>query len=410
MIGYTASWVLPISEPPIRQGWVAVDGGRIVARGTAVERPAGVSWSERGDAVLMPGLVNAHTHLELSHLRGVISPAPDFLSWVRPLIARRGQDDPNDPTRMAAVSAAIEGGLADARRFGTALVGDIGNSLASFEPLSRSPLAGVVFLELLGFNVPDPKRLVASAAERIGALAQTATARLSIAAHAPYSVAPALYGEIRKLAERSLRQPYSVHLAESPEEVEFVRSGLGPWRAMLEQIGVWNAEWQPPRTSPAEYLDREGFLSSHTVAAHGVQMSDADLRLLRARGTTLVTCPRSNHYVGVGWPPVERFFASGVRVAVGTDSLASVEDLNLFSELAALRRLAPSVSAGRLLESATRVGAEALGFGADYGTLDPGRRAEIVAVQLPGGLERAADVEEYLVSGIAPDRVTWLPC
>ena len=125
----------------------------------------------------------------------------------------------------------------------------------------------------------------------------------------------------------------------------------------------------------------------------------------KSRGTTLVTCPRSNEYVGVGDPPVERFYRSGVPVAIGTDSLASNDDLNLFSELAALRRLAPSVPAASLLESATVNGARALGFESETGTIEPGRDASLIAVDLPSTV---VDVEEYLVSGIAPDRVRWV--
>ena len=118
-----------------------------------------------------------------------------------------------------------------------------------------------------------------------------------------------------------------------------------------------------------------------------------------------MTCPRSNMWTGAGTPPIERFYASGVRVAIGTDSLASVVDLNLFAELAAVRRLAPGVPAARILESATLQGADALGFAADYGSIEPGKRADLIAVRIPRGLE---DVEEYLLRGIEPDAIQWL--
>jgi cytosine/adenosine deaminase-related metal-dependent hydrolase len=119
-----------------------------------------------------------------------------------------------------------------------------------------------------------------------------------------------------------------------------------------------------------------------------------------------VTCPRSNQWTGAGVPPIDEFYASGVRVAIGTDSLASVPDLNPFAELSAVRRLAPHVPAAMLLSSATRHGAAALGFAADYGTIEPGKLADLIAVRLP---DRVDDVEEYLVGGIEPDQVSWLP-
>jgi aminodeoxyfutalosine deaminase len=119
----------------------------------------------------------------------------------------------------------------------------------------------------------------------------------------------------------------------------------------------------------------------------------------------VVTCPRSNRWTGAGTPPIERFYASGVRVAIGTDSLASVEDLNLFAEMATVHRLAPAVPAGRILASATRDGAVALGFADDYGTIEPGKRADLIAVAVPTGIE---DVEQYLLSGIEPQAIRWL--
>ena len=141
---------------------------------------------------------------------------------------------------------------------------------------------------------------------------------------------------------------------------------------------------------------------SHSVFALPFALTGA---LLAKRGVTLVTCPRSNAWVGAGTPPVEAFYRSGARVAVGTDSVASVADLNLFSELAALHRIAPGVKPADLLRSATLSGAEALGFGETHGAIAPGRRAVLIAVEVPPG---TTDVEEYLVSGIEPGKVRWI--
>jgi 5-methylthioadenosine/S-adenosylhomocysteine deaminase len=152
-------------------------------------------------------------------------------------------------------------------------------------------------------------------------------------------------------------------------------------------------------------MARLGLLTSRLLAVHGTQLDDRELARLAQAGATIVACPRSNEWTGAGTPPVEAFYRSGVRVAVGTDSLASVEDLNVFRELAALRRIAPGVPASRLLESATIQGAAALGFGAEFGAISPGRRASLIGVRVPRGVE---DVEEYLVTGIEPDAVQWL--
>jgi cytosine/adenosine deaminase-related metal-dependent hydrolase len=404
LIRYRASWILPISGPPVRDGWVAVDRGRIAAFGAVGRRPPADDASDvdLGHVVVMPGLVNAHTHLELSYLRGRVSPGASFIEWIRAVIAaRREHPDPGSPD----ILASVERGIADSIGAGTAIVGDVGNTLVTFSALARSPLAAVVFYELIGFRVPDPAALVAGAIQRIEALSPTERVRASLAAHAPSSVAPLVLRAIRQALDRDPFAPCSVHLAESAEEVEFIGSAGGPWREMLEELDVWDPAWTAPGVSPVQYLDESGFLSGRVMAVHGVQMTPADLERLVARGTTLVTCPRSNEYTGAGRPPIQAFYDSGVRVAVGTDSLASTPDLNVFAELATMRRIAPGVMASLLLDSATRQGARALGFDGEYGTIEPGKRASLLAVDVGPAIE---DVEEYLVSGIQPEQVRWV--
>ena len=210
---------------------------------------------------------------------------------------------------------------------------------------------------------------------------------------------------IRQAVNRDPFAPCSIHLSESVDEVEFLQSGSGPWRRLLEDVGAWDPAWVAPGVSPVQFLDDSGFLDARLLAVHGVQMGPADSKRLVARGATLVTCPRSNGHTGAGAPPIALFYESGVRVAIGTDSLASAPDLNVFAELATMRALAPTVPAGALLDSATRQGARALGFDADYGTIESGKLARLVAVDVPAG---AGDVEEYLVSGVAPDEIRWL--
>ena len=407
MIRYHAPWILPIAEPPISDGWVVTDRGRIVAYGAygAVARRA-ASHAEShevdlGEVAVLPGLVNAHTHLELSYLRDEIPPASAFVTWIRDVMAARRQWSSTAPHILEAMDRAIE----DSTAFGTALVGDISNTLVSFNALTRSRLAGVVFFELLGFNITDGPAFVAHARGEIEALGSTDRVRASLAAHAPHTVAPLVFRALREAIDRDPFVPCSVHLSESLEEVEFIRTGGGPWRRLLEEGGFWNPGWAVPGVSPVQFLDDSGFLDARVLAVHGVQMTPADLSRLASRGATLVTCPRSNGHTGAGAPPIEDFYASGVRVAVGTDSLASAPDLSVFAELATLRALAPSVPASALLASATAEGARALGFDADYGTIEPGKRARLVAVDIPAG---EGDVEEYLVSGVHRDQIRWI--
>jgi cytosine/adenosine deaminase-related metal-dependent hydrolase len=268
-----------------------------------------------------------------------------------------------------------------------------------------SPLAAVVFYELIRFNTTDPEEVVEQAQRAIDALPISVTVRPYLAAHAPYSVAPGVFRAIKANIDPDAQERCSVHLAESREEVEFIRAGTGPWRALLEELGSWDPSWVAPGRTPVEYLDDCGFLHERLLAVHGVQMTRADLACLARRGVTLVACPRSNAHTGAGAPSIADFYDSGVRVVIGTDSLASTPDLNVFAELREMHRLAPSVPAARLLDSATRQGARALGFDDELGTIQPGKLARLIAVEIPAGV---ADVEEYLVSGIEPDQVRWL--
>jgi cytosine/adenosine deaminase-related metal-dependent hydrolase len=401
LIRYHARWVLPVASPPIGGGWVAIDRGRVVAVGHG--RPAdGADERHLGDVALMPGLVNAHTHLELSYLHDEVPPASEFVTWIRSVMAaRRQRPDP----RAADIVDAIDRAIVESRASGTAVVGDISNTLVTFEPLARSALAAIVFYELIRFNAPDPRALVDAATAEIEALVPTEWVRASLAAHGPYSVAPLVLREIREAVDREALRPCSVHLSESVEETEFIRTGLGSWRRLLEDVGAWDPAWTPPGVSPVQFLDEAGFLGANVLAVHGVQMTLDDLGRLKARGTTLVTCPRSNGHTGAGAPPIQDFYDAGVRVAIGTDSLASSPDLNVFAELATMRALAPAVPATALLESATIQGARALGFDADYGTIEPAKRARLIAVDLSPDVD---DVEEYLVSGIRPAQIRWI--
>jgi cytosine/adenosine deaminase-related metal-dependent hydrolase len=411
MTHYRAAWVCPIDCSPIKDGIVSVDAGRIAAIGAsfdsgrdrqpvsplAQDRPA---VRDLGNVALLPGLVNAHTHLELSWLRGRVPPAHQFTDWVTQLIAlRRGFEQLADPDVVTPIRAAI----GELRESGTAAVGDISNSLASVAPMAEARLDGIVFHELLGFKERDA-RLVERSREARNAVA-TSGVRTSIAPHAPYSTSPELFRAIRAAVDDSSCRITSIHLGESPQEVELLATGTGSWRSMLAAIGAWRDDWEIPRCGPVDYLDRMRFIDATTLVIHGVQLDEQALGRLAEIGATLVTCPRSNQWVGVGAPPIERFYQSGVAVAVGTDSLASVADLNLFSEIKEMRWLAPGVPASAILESATLIGARALGLDHELGSLTAGKRAEIIAVTLPDTVD---DVEEYLLSGIQPSQISWI--
>lgn len=406
-----AAWVCPIARAPVRDGWVAVRSGRIEAFGGADDAPAGAR--DLGNVALLPALVNAHTHLELSWLRGRVPPAASFVDWMKGLFVTRGGRSERPEDRH--VTDAARQAAHEMRDCGTGAVGDISNSLASVEPARAAGLRGIVFHELLGFNLTTGQSVIDTRPlRRTAAHLGGEALGVSVAPHAPYSVSPELFRAIRQEVDQSELPITSVHLAESESEVDFLRDGSGPWPGILKWVGSTRADWSPPGQSPVHYLAELGVLDNRTLVVHGVQCDDSALGVLAGLGCTLVTCPRSNQWVGVGAPPIERFYASGVKVAVGTDSLASVADLNLFAELQAMRWLAPAVAARDLLRSATQVGADALGLGSDMGSIEVGKRADLIAVRLPAELSpdtprrRAADIEEYLVGGIDPRQIAWV--
>jgi cytosine/adenosine deaminase-related metal-dependent hydrolase len=388
-----ARWVLPIHRPPIDGGWVEIASGRVARVGRGA--PPGPS-EDLGDHALLPGLVNAHAHLELSWMAGRILPSASMTEWIRALLALRREG----PAAAGAITRAMQDAVASMIRTGTVLVGDISNTLESAPLLAQSGLEAVVFHELLGFRETAPDSLVREAQERIrAARAAHPSLRFTLCAHAPYSVSPALLTAIARAVPHG---PLPIHLAESPDEVEFLRTGSGPMRRLLEDLDVWTAEWRAPGGDPIQYVASLGYLRKGTLAVHAVHVTDDGLERLRQAGGVIVTCPRSNEWVGAGPPRVARFYGAGIPVAVGTDSLASAPTLNLFDELAELRRLAPEVSAAALLDSATRQGARALGAGDRFGTLEPGKAGRVIGVAIPPG-ER--DVEEYLVSGVPESAV-----
>ena len=382
-----AGWLLPITGPPIRDGVVAISGGRVVAVGRSADPglPEG-KLRRLGDGVLLPGLVNAHCHLELSHLASLPRGGQGFVPWVEGVVASRGQH------AEAEVLAAAAAAIARVEAAGTVAIGDVSNALAHLPALAASSLRAVVFLELLAW---DPARADATLAWGEALLRERQAAvrpglELRLAAHAPHSVSPAL---LRLLVARG--GPAAIHLAESEEEAGYLADGGGAWPGFLAARGLGHVAFAPPRQSPVAYCDGLGVLHPRLVAAHGVQLEAGDRERLRARGVHVVLCPRSNESLGVGRADVPALVAAGVRLALGSDSLASSPTLDVLDDAVALRRSFPDLAKGAILRMATLGGAEALGF-EELGAVEPGRRA---ALAYAPAAAPPSDPEAFLLSG-----------
>ena len=382
-----ARWVLPIERPPVENGWIGLEGGVITALGNG--RPPAGQVTDVGDCAILPGLVNSHTHLELSWMAGRGAPARSMGEWISTLMALRRGAAPSVDAQTAAAAEA----LSHARAQGTLAFGDIGNTLVTAQVLAAARSPSVLFHELLGFLPHDADARAAEGADRIQSSVRPPVGA-GLSAHAPYSVSTGLFRAVaRETAARGLAS--SVHLGESAEEVEFLMTGRGEIAETLKALGAWDENWTAPRLDPVAYLDGIGALWRGLLVVHATQLKPPSLAILAERGCVIVSCPRSNRWVGAGDPPLDAFYGSGAVVAFGTDSLASAPNLDMFGELAAARAVS-TVPPHRLLESATRGGAVALGLDDHYGRISAGLRGPLLAVRVPGGV---ADVQEYLVGG-----------
>jgi cytosine/adenosine deaminase-related metal-dependent hydrolase len=222
-VAFRAAWVLPITAPPIAGGVITIDRGVITSVGTYDGGPV----EDLGNVAILPGLVNAHTHLELSWMRGQVAPSTSMPAWAASLMALRRTVSHEPPQPIADA-------IAEARRTGTCLVGDVTNTFATFDPLRESGMPAVLFRELLGFSVTDPASAMALALDQIAELTPVEWLRPCLVPHAPYSVSPAL---LRAIARWNGGRPLSIHLGESAQEIQFLADGTGEWRTLLESLG-----------------------------------------------------------------------------------------------------------------------------------------------------------------------------
>lgn len=388
----SARWVLPIGEPPVERGALLVGpDGRIVAVGNELDvpRPADALAEDFGEALLLPGLVNTHTHLELTGMGGG-PPEPDFAAWLRRLRAAKATRAPD------AFLAAARRGLVDCWAAGVTTVADTGDSGAVIQALAEAGGSGIAYQEVFGPHPDQRDESLAGLERQVERLGQYVggRVRIGVSPHAPYTVSGPLYAATAEFA-RWAGLPVAVHVAESAAESALLARGAGEFADAWQARGIPLPS--PLGRTPVAWLEEHGVLSERTLCIHAVRIAGPDIGRLAHAGAAVAHCPLSNRAHGHGAAPLAGLLAASLRVGLGTDSAASVGALDLLAEARAAAELA-RLSAARALSLCTLEGAGALGLEGEVGSLAPGKWGDCVVIRPQRGLTGAPPEELVLAS------------
>lgn len=421
-VTYRASWVLPVGARPIDNGCVTVRDGRITFVGSRHDLPH-TPVVDLGDAVLLPGLVNAHSHLELTAFRHALE-GLGFHDWIRTLTRLRNAVF----TRSGDVRACARAGIAEGLAKGITSYADTASMGPSvLEALRDMQVRGIVYQESFGPD-PDPFTTLEPAMRKLRQQVQelrgraTAMQRIGVSPHAPYSVNRALYKAIGLFANNE-KLPVAVHLAESADEVRFVSEGEGRFADMWRERRLDPADNRA--YSPVRLLEEAWILRLKPLVIHAVQVGDDDVQVLKRHGCTIAHCPASNARFGHGAAPYRLWTEGQLTIGIGTDSVASNNRMDVLDEarlavlMACARERSPSaLTAHRAVELCTMRGAQAIGVHDQAGTIAPGLAADLACFPLDGwGATPLRDVHDALVHGVAgrdarmtmvAGRVLWL--
>ena len=358
----SARWVVPVTSEPIQGGWVEIADGQVVAVGSGTApRPA----LDLGDVAVLPGLVNAHTHLEFSDCSDMIGfPGISLPEWIGEVVSTRHATD--EKSR----SDAIERGLSECARTGTCLVGEITTPPCSY-PSETNGMDVISFAEVLGLSSERGRERLEVARAHV-----ELNVGSGVSPHAPYSTSRETLDTCLQLA-RATHSPIAMHVAESHYERELLQTGTGPFAEALKAMGVWRHDLFPWPASPFLWLIEKLASAPRSLLIHANDLNETEIaKLAEHSQMTVVYCPRTHHFFQYEPHPVATMLSHGVRVALGTDSRASNPDLNLWREAQFLWQHRCDLDPESVLRMATLSGSEALGRN-DVGSIRPGCLAKL---------------------------------
>jgi len=423
-------WVVPVSSPPLDHGAIAIEGSRILEVGpleNIYRNHPGHLLKSFPDAVLLPGLVNVHSHLELTVLRGYLE-GLDFWRWIRTLTRTKYEVLDEDDILTSALLGAIE-----AVRAGVTTVADPMDIGASLDAVLATGLRGVLYQEVFSpkpeeseqafeslkrkmvllesrlARWPEEARLQASVLDGPGDIARRQQrVKLGVSPHALFTVSAPLFQKAVRFAQEQ-NYPICIHAAESEAETQLVKDGAGPMMESYRQRGI---EWNPPHTSPIAYLHDLGILNPGTLLVHCIRLDSSDHDILGKQGACVAHCPKSNTRLRHGWMNLKALREHRIPTGLGTDSVASNNSMDLFEEMRFasanpcwMNAETDGLSTEDALRMATLGGAEALGLSKSIGSLEPEKEADVIAVHLsqPHNLPVFSPIDALVLSARASD-------
>ena len=370
-----ARYLLLAPDKVIDNGVVVIDEERIskVTSSALLNKEHELKLIDFGNAVILPGFVNAHSHLELTNLYGLVPPGDKLTSWIECLVKSKLKWKVQD------YISSVEKGIRLSLESGTTTIADITNSGHAINTLYDSLIRKLVFVEVIGFDPSNAISTIRTAKDKFINVDQDDLFRYGISPHAPYTVSFELYNECSKISDL----PLCTHIAETVEEIAFLSEGKGPFIDLLQKFNMLGEDWEPPRSKPIEYLQKTSILKKSPMLIHCNYITDSEIALIKENNSSVVYCPRSHKFFGHKAHPFKKLLDCGINVAIGTDSFASNYSLSILDEMRFIYENFSGIEPERILAMGTENGSKALGMSGITGKIVEGYYADISVVFLP---------------------------